>query len=200
MAKLTGPLFSLGASGTIAKTITFGKWKGIPTARQRVVPSNPDTTDQQTQRGFFATCVSFWRGFLTGVDGKSSWNTDATASGKAQSGFNAFTSAAAKLQAVDNDASMVIGLTSSAVDTVTFDTLNIDAGDTGDEAGDFTLNVGSTTTQMLDSYTVAIVAGELIFDIDADYDAADVVYCQVIKTSGALTAAKRSGIYKVTLA
>jgi len=199
MAKLTGPLFSLGASGSIAKTITFGKWKGIPTARQRVDPSNPNTADQQTQRGFMSLAVAFWRGFLTGTDGKSSWNTEATASGKAQSGFNSYTSAATKIQAQDPNGSMAIGTTDDTAATVTFDMLNLDDGTMGDEAGDFILNVGTSATQMLDSYTVAIVAGECIFDTSADYSALDVVYAQIVKTSVAFTAAKRSGIYKLTL-
>ena len=53
MAVLTGPLMSLGASGTIAKTITYGTWKGIPYARTRVIPSNPQSAEQVKTREVF---------------------------------------------------------------------------------------------------------------------------------------------------
>jgi len=61
MAKLTGPLFSLGASGTVGKAIVFGSWKGIAYARKYVVPENPDTADQQEVRGVFTTLANLWK-------------------------------------------------------------------------------------------------------------------------------------------
>ena len=50
MAKTTGPLFSLEASGTIAKTITYSRWKGRPYTRVRVIPLNPYHVDQVAAR------------------------------------------------------------------------------------------------------------------------------------------------------
>jgi hypothetical protein len=41
MAKTTGPLFSLTASGTVGNTITYSNWKGRPYVRRRVIPMNP---------------------------------------------------------------------------------------------------------------------------------------------------------------
>lgn len=61
MARLTAPLLSLGASGTIAKAITFSSWKGIQYARTRVVPENPNTAAQQETRGVFTTLVEMWK-------------------------------------------------------------------------------------------------------------------------------------------
>lgn len=58
MAKLRGPLFSLSASGALAKTIVYFGWKGLKVARQYVVPSNPQTTDQTTQRGYLTAAVA----------------------------------------------------------------------------------------------------------------------------------------------
>ncbi|KKM06256.1 hypothetical protein LCGC14_1745880, partial [marine sediment metagenome] len=52
MAKLKGPLFSLGASGQIAKALVYFPWKGLNLVREHVVPSNPNTTGQVTQRGY----------------------------------------------------------------------------------------------------------------------------------------------------
>jgi len=61
MAKLTGALFSLAASGTIADTLTFAKWKGIQYARTRVIPANPQSVAQQEVRGVFSTLNNLWK-------------------------------------------------------------------------------------------------------------------------------------------
>lgn len=199
MAKVTSPLLSLGASGTIGKTMVYGKWKGINTVRLRVDPANPQSAAQTVQRGFLAVVVAFWRGFLVGLLGKAAWNRDATSGGKAQSGFNAFTSSAVKCSAQVADASFAVGCSDQSVDGIVIDMLNLDDGSTGDEATDFTLHVGTTPSQMLNSYTAAIAAGSLTFAVDADFNADDIVYVQVTKTAGDITAAKRSGIFLLTL-
>lgn len=61
MARLTGALFSLAASGTIADTLTFARWKGIQYARTRVIPANPNTANQQEVRGVFSTLNEMWK-------------------------------------------------------------------------------------------------------------------------------------------
>lgn len=50
MAKVTSPLMSLDASGSIAGAITFSKWKGRNYVRQLVIPANPRTAGQQAAR------------------------------------------------------------------------------------------------------------------------------------------------------
>lgn len=50
MAKTTGPLFSMDASGKFGGALVFGKWKGRPTVRQLVIPANPQSTDQEAAR------------------------------------------------------------------------------------------------------------------------------------------------------
>jgi len=88
MAKVTGPLFSLSASGQIAKTLVFGDWKGIDIVRKYVIPANPNTAGQQTQRGYFAAAVEDWHtdGF-SAID-VAAWNLYALAQKVAASGFN----------------------------------------------------------------------------------------------------------------
>jgi len=61
MARLTAPLFSLKASGTIAKALTFSSWKGISYARTRVIPYNPKSTDQTEVRGIFSTLAEMYK-------------------------------------------------------------------------------------------------------------------------------------------
>ncbi|MBA7538534.1 hypothetical protein ES705_37832 [subsurface metagenome] len=58
MAKLKAPLLSLGASGAIGKTIVYFGWKGLDCAREYVVPSNPKTEPQNTQRGYVIAAVA----------------------------------------------------------------------------------------------------------------------------------------------
>lgn len=57
MAKLKAPLLSFGASGQIAKSLVYFAWKGLNVVRQHVVPANPNTASQQTQRGYVRLAV-----------------------------------------------------------------------------------------------------------------------------------------------
>jgi len=58
MAKLNAPLFSFRASGAIAKALVYFGWKGLNVVRSYVVPTNPNTTLQQTQRGYLTAAVA----------------------------------------------------------------------------------------------------------------------------------------------
>ena len=46
MAKVTGPLMSMTATGKLADTIVFFSWKGISVVRQWLIPSNPQSAGQ----------------------------------------------------------------------------------------------------------------------------------------------------------
>jgi hypothetical protein len=61
MAVLTGPLMSLSASGTIAKTLTYGTWKGIQYARTRVIPANPQSSSQTQTRTVFTFLQDYYK-------------------------------------------------------------------------------------------------------------------------------------------
>lgn len=61
MAKITAPFLALGASGTIGKTITASRWRGVPYVRQRVVPANPNSAAQQATRNVFSWANSVWK-------------------------------------------------------------------------------------------------------------------------------------------
>lgn len=54
MAKVTGPLMSLEASGTIGNALTFSRWVGRPYVRRYTVPGNPQTLGQETHRNRFS--------------------------------------------------------------------------------------------------------------------------------------------------
>lgn len=59
MAKLKGPLFSLGATQQLGKTLVYFGWKGLNVVREYVVPSNPKTPGQVTQRSYMTDAVAF---------------------------------------------------------------------------------------------------------------------------------------------
>lgn len=50
MARTTGPLFSLTASGSVGKTVVYSQWKGRPYVRRLVIPLNPRSADQAQVR------------------------------------------------------------------------------------------------------------------------------------------------------
>lgn len=54
MARVTGPLMSMEASGTIGKTLTFANWVGRQYVRRWTRPLNPQTADQMDQRNAFS--------------------------------------------------------------------------------------------------------------------------------------------------
>lgn len=88
MPGLTAPLFSLDATGTLAKTLTYSKWRGIKYVRQRVIPTNPNSTDQQAVREVFRNLAAMWLYMPTG--GKLPWQ--AAAAGQPFTDRNKFVS------------------------------------------------------------------------------------------------------------
>ena len=85
MAKITAPLLSFGASGSIAKTLVASKWKGRPYMRQHVIPANPKSVAQTLTRDAFASAAAIWK--LMGPLGIAPW--DRFAVGQVLTGRNA---------------------------------------------------------------------------------------------------------------
>lgn len=65
MAKVSGPLMSLDASGKVGGTVVFSKWKGRNYVRQLVTPANPDTSGQKGVRSILGTLAKACRMVLT---------------------------------------------------------------------------------------------------------------------------------------
>lgn len=89
MARATGPLMSLAASGSVAKTLTFAHWKGRPYVRQLVTPANPKSTNQYYTRSMMAFLSKAWT-FMNLIDAtwQPTWETLAKMTNI--SPFNAF--------------------------------------------------------------------------------------------------------------
>ena len=193
MARTNGPLFSLGASGKLANALVYGTWKGINTVRQYVVPANPQTAAQITQRAKISSAVNAWKNYFIEAAGRSAWNRIALLYPGAMSGFNAFTRNVVNFIATTPDASFVDVIVRSGGQTVAANTLNIDDGAVGDEAGDFEIWVGPTATGMTLNEEVAIAGGNIIGTNDLG-DPGDIVYAKIRKDS-----IDRSGIFVLTL-
>ena len=50
MAKVTGPLMSMSASGKLANALVYFGWKGTNVVREFVIPANPQSTGQGDRR------------------------------------------------------------------------------------------------------------------------------------------------------
>jgi len=87
MAKVTGPLFSMSASGTIGDAVTYGTWKGQPWARVWFTPQNPKTPKQVNVRLALALLITEWQTVVTQQQ-KDAYGVGAE--GQKYSGFNLY--------------------------------------------------------------------------------------------------------------
>ncbi len=88
MAKTTAPLLSFSASGQIAKTQVYSRWKGRSYVRRHVVPANPRSTEQSLTRDTFSWLQAVYK--LMPPGGTAPW--ELFAKGKVLTPRNAFTS------------------------------------------------------------------------------------------------------------
>ena len=86
MAKVSGPLLSMSATGTVAKAITYAAWKGISYCREWFKPANPQTQNQVKVRTRLTKAVAKYQ--TEPSETKAFWNT--LAEGQAYSGFNLY--------------------------------------------------------------------------------------------------------------
>lgn len=78
MSRVSAPLLSFEASGQIAKTQVYSKWKGRPYVRRYTIPSNPNTASQQATRSTFSFLNNVYA-FMPG-DGLLAWEAYADVS------------------------------------------------------------------------------------------------------------------------
>jgi len=94
------------ASGTIGDAIVYSNWKGLPYVRARVIPANPRTDSQQSQRTLLTSGVSTWQNTVYPEEGsKFSW--DFYASGMGMSGFNRYIKAFLEVNAACDEAPVI---------------------------------------------------------------------------------------------
>jgi len=99
MAKLKAPLLSLGASGQLGKALVYFPWKGLDVVREYVVPANPQSAPQVTQRGYMTFAVAMWHTQAYTAADVIAWNRYAGTLAAIMSGFNAMVMLAIAAQA-----------------------------------------------------------------------------------------------------
>lgn len=72
MAKVHGPLFSLKATGTFGRTLTFQTRAGSTAVFLPVSPYDPQTAKQLAIRAYMAQGVSYWQSLSAPY--KALWN------------------------------------------------------------------------------------------------------------------------------
>lgn len=199
MAKTSAPLFGFGASGKLGDALVFGKWKGIDVARAYVIPANPRTAAQTTQRSYLADAVDEWH--TTGADAlegadKLAWNRYAGVLGK-MSGFNAFCREFVnELVAGGTPPGHFFNLDVTDPDASAFD---CDIDSLGLTTENVTLHLGSSKSFFEVTSTVAAVAGVATFvGVNTGFGAGTTVYFYFdVGTPG--TDYMRSGLYTAVL-
>ena len=71
MTKLSGPLLSIEARGSLGPRLTYSTRKSGPQVRFQKAQSYAATAAQEIQRGFFQAAVGWWSELTT--DEKSQW-------------------------------------------------------------------------------------------------------------------------------
>lgn len=157
MAKLIGPLLSFGATGQIGKAMVVGTWRGINYARQYVVPANPRTTAQQTNRTRFAFLRELWK--LSPSEVRNPWTAFAT--GRKFLNFNAFVGENNRLLVGQTDMQSAIMSPGARGGIPPVQVLASTGAGSGEIDVDFTY-----PTQLPDGWTVTQIAAAAIIDQD----------------------------------
>ncbi len=194
MAKPRAPLFGFGASGQLGKALVYGSWKGIDVAREYVVPANPNTAAQSTQRGYMTYAVGQWHdatNVLTATD-KAAWNRMAGIQRPARSGFNEFCKRIIDEQVAGGTPGHFFGITNIVL---THDAFKADIDDSLNGTLTVTLSVGNTKSFFSASSTDAQVGGLTSFTaFDTGFAAGETVY-YYFEAGLVGTSHKTSGLY-----
>jgi hypothetical protein len=157
MAKVTGPLFSLSASGQLAKTLVYMKWKGIQDVRKYVVPANPKSSLQVIQRGYFHSAVDLWHTTTWNALDKLAWNILASVQDSVLSGFNTFIKKVTEAKVEVHTFLPIYEMVVSDIDNQGF--VLTAAGVTGEA---YTCYYGTTKTNLSSTTAVVNTAGVLV--------------------------------------
>jgi hypothetical protein len=76
MAKVTGPLLSFDASGQIAQTQVYSRWKGRKYVRRYLIPANPRSSEQTLTRSVFTWLSNTWQ--VSQSDFQAPWRAGAS--------------------------------------------------------------------------------------------------------------------------
>ncbi len=190
MATVRTPIVSFHASGKLAKTVVYSAWKGIGVAREYVVPSNPKTPSQTTQRSHFTAAVDAFRNYLTDTRIRAAWNLLASSGIGAMSGFNRAMQSLLSVMPGDPDASYAIGYNLGATE-IAFEMRDMDDGGPPSESGDFDIWLGPSPTTLLLADSQPIVTTTVTSSLPGV--PGQIIYVELRKSGWS-----RSGILRIT--
>lgn len=183
MGKTTAPLLSFDARGSIAKTLTFSKWKGKAYARQHVTPANPNTTAQQTQRGFIRDITKNWADVLSVP--RTGWENQAALFQDPMSGFNAYTKSLVPLMKASGDKDTEISESQTEnTDSIDITATMQDISSRGSPslADSYELRWGTKARQLDNSVACTVTAPDLTASIPEN-KAETTYYYQIVNTT-----------------
>jgi len=123
VAKLTGPCFSLKASGQLGKTLVYFGWKGLNALRTYVIPANPKSDAQTVQRNIFTAAITDWHASAFSAADVGAWNRYAGILAEIMSGFNAMVRTFIKEALLDNTWEKIWQVTTPLVQDENFDVI-----------------------------------------------------------------------------
>jgi hypothetical protein len=188
MAIVKSPLFSIGASGQLGKSLVYMNWKGIDDVRQHVIPANPRSVGQTTQRGHMTTAVNKWHTVGFNAADKTAFNNWASAASIPMSGFNRFVKAVVDALVAGHTWNDIHGL---SVSSVTSSGFTISA--TGKSGDTYVCYYGLTPSTMNSSANVTNTNGSLSVTLSG-LSADTVYYCYIDDTTSGEDA--RTGIIR----
>lgn len=194
MAKLTAPLFSFGASGQLGEALVYFAWKGLAVVRSYVIPANPNSAGQQTQRGYLGNGVNDWHDIgLIALD-VTAWDRQAATRPSPMSGFNSFIKDHIDLQVAGDTPDM--GFNGTVVDDGD-DTFTMTIDEDG-AAVSVNLQWGTSPTALINTEAAAEAADTWTAD-PADNVAGQTIYGRwEISDGGGIVG--YSGIYRLVMA
>ena len=192
MAKTKGPLFSLDASGKLADSLVYLKWKGISDVRSYVIPANPRTEKQQAQRTKMTEAVDLYHSTAFNDLDLSAWDLFASIMPTPMSGFNAFVKSYIDAKVAEKDFTPLYDATISNITNSGF-TFTIKS----DLAADVKLYIGTSKTVMGTEVSGTYNSGTKTWTFTVTGLASGTKYYFEVRSTDASDAG-RTGIYTVT--
>lgn len=205
MAKLKGPLFSLGASQQLGKALVFFPWKGLNVVREYVIPANPKTALQTTQRGYLTAAVAKIhdaQGLAVSALGAADVTAYALWASVVQAATTWFNQACRNWLDVKVAGKTPVIYRSGIVMDTTAASINIDifiSEETGSDLAAGKFYFGISKTALINSKVATILAGDRVRLVDEDCSAfltaGTKYYFQFRPDSGDPCEGANSGIY-----
>ncbi len=191
MAKVKAPLFSFEARGKLNDSLVYFPWKGVDAVRSYVIPANPKTASQTTQRGFMTSAVGEWHNATYTALDRSAFNRWAGVLAQIMSGFNAMVKKFIDEAILTNTWERIREVVASAITGVTF-TVTVEKASGGNDPH---LWLGTSKTFFEDQGVLTDLTGDS-WDIDLTGLVANTLYYYYIEVGASGADFGRTGIYQ----